>query len=397
MDHLIKTVGTALDIVEGELLGASTHHGKRIAVLCTAMGRYLDMSGEELLALSSGAILHDNALTEYILAEREGKKHDPAMKLHCELGQRNLESLGFGEVVRDMLLYHHEKADGSGPFGRKEGEFPLSAELISIADYLDVFYHFQRVAGYDLPVLRADISVQKGKLFTCRATEAMRAVLDEDMLFSLRDDRIEETADRLLPPWTVDMEDKSVRDFAEFVIRIIDYKSGFTKEHSSGIAEKAWYLGGYYGFDSTVRTHFYLAAALHDLGKLATPVDILEKQGKLTDDEFRIIADHVYQTWRLLKDIRGLEQICAWASNHHEKLDGSGYSFGKKAEDLDFNSRLLACIDIYQAVSEPRPYHPARNHKDTMVILYDMAGKGQIDEQIVRDLDQVFSDRAGRL
>jgi HD-GYP domain-containing protein (c-di-GMP phosphodiesterase class II) len=393
MDRLIKTVGTALDIVEGELLGATTHHGKRIAVLCTAMGRHLNMSGEELLALSSGAILHDNALTEYILAEREGNKHDPAMKLHCELGQRNLESLGFGEVVRDMLLYHHEKADGSGPFGKKEGEFPISSELISIADYLDVFYHFQQVASYDLPVLRADISIQKGKLFTCRAAEAMRAVLDEDMLFSLRDDRIEETAESLLPPWTVDMEDKTIRDFAEFIIRIIDYKSEFTKEHSAGIAEKAWYLGGYYGYDSTVRTGFYLAAALHDLGKLATPADILEKQGKLSNDEFRIITEHVYHTWRLLKEIKGLEEICAWASNHHEKLDGSGYCFGKKAEDLDFNSRLLACIDIYQAVSEPRPYHPARSHQDTMVILYDMAGKGQIDEKIVRDLDKVLPGR----
>jgi HD-GYP domain-containing protein (c-di-GMP phosphodiesterase class II) len=399
MDQLIKTIGTALDIVEGELLGASTNHGKRIAVLCTAMGRHLNMSEEEVLALSAGAILHDNALTEYILAEREGKKHDPAMKLHCELGQRNLESLGFGEIVRDMLLYHHEKADGSGPFGKKEGEFPLSAEIISIADYLDVFYHFQQAAVYDLPVLRADISVQKGKLFTGRAAEALRAVLDDRMLFSLRDDRIEETADKLLPPWTVDMEDEVIKNFAEFIIRIIDYKSRFTKEHSLGIAEKAWYLGGYYGYDNTARTHFYLAAALHDLGKLAIPVDILEKQGKLTDHEFRIIAKHVYHTWRLLKDIRGFEQICTWASSHHEKLDGTGYSFGKKAGGLDFNSRLLACIDIYQGVSEPRPYHPARNHRDTMAVLYDMAAKGLIDEGIVRDLDKIlpgFTPRTSR-
>jgi HD-GYP domain-containing protein (c-di-GMP phosphodiesterase class II) len=289
-----------------------------------------------------------------------------------------------------MLLYHHEKADGSGPFGKKEGEFPLSAELISISDYLDVFYHFQQVATYDLPVLRADISIQKGKLFTSRAAEAMRAVLNEDMLFSLRDDRIEETAGLLLPPWAVDMEDKAIRRFGEFIIRIIDYKSEFTREHSSGIAEKAWYLGGYYGYDNTARAQFYLAAALHDLGKLATPMDILEKKGKLTDDEFRVIAGHVHHTRRLLKDIPGLEQVCAWASNHHEKLDGSGYSSGKKAGELDFNSRLLACIDIYQAVSEPRPYHPARNHQDTMAVLYDMAARGQIDEGIVRDLDKVL-------
>jgi HD-GYP domain-containing protein (c-di-GMP phosphodiesterase class II) len=120
-------------------------------------------------------------------------------------------------------------------------------------------------------------------------------------------------------------------------------------------------------------------------------VAILEKPDKLTNEEFHIITDHVLQTYELLKNIDGFELICAWASNHHEKLDGSGYPFGKKAVDLDFNSRLMACIDIYQAVSEERPYHPQRNHADTMAILYDMAGKGFIDSGITADLDRYLA------
>ncbi|MDR1143634.1 MAG: phosphohydrolase, partial [Spirochaetaceae bacterium] len=95
-------------------------------------------------------------------------------------------------------------------------------------------------------------------------------------------------------------------------------------------------------------------------------------------------------------DIEGFGHICGWAANHHEKLDGSGYPFGKKAEDLDFNSRLIACIDIYQAVSEERPYHPGRNHAETMKVLYDMAERGKIDGGIVRDLDAVLAEYDGR-
>jgi HD-GYP domain-containing protein (c-di-GMP phosphodiesterase class II) len=186
------------------------------------------------------------------------------------------------------------------------------------------------------------------------------------------------------------MEDHVIINFADFAIRIIDYKSNFTRKHTSGIAEKAWFLGGHYGYDATERTQLYLAAALHDLGKLAIPSEILEKPGKLDNDEFNIIKSHVYLTWELLKDIEGFEKVCDWASNHHEKLDGSGYCFGKKAEDLDFNSRLLACIDIYQAVSESRPYHPPRSHKDTMEILYRMAAEGYVDDKIVREMDQVL-------
>jgi HD-GYP domain-containing protein (c-di-GMP phosphodiesterase class II) len=149
-------------------------------------------------------------------------------------------------------------------------------------------------------------------------------------------------------------------------------------------------MGEYYGYDPAGKARLCLAAGLHDIGKLAIPTEILEKPGRLTDGEFRIIAGHVKKTAELLKDIEGFEDIHAWASNHHEKLDGSGYPLGKKAEELDFNSRLMACIDIYQAVSEERPYHPARDHRSTMEILHDMAGKGAIDENIVRDIDKTL-------
>ncbi|MDR0818621.1 MAG: hypothetical protein LBN43_03495, partial [Oscillospiraceae bacterium] len=91
MDQLIKSIATALDIVEGELLGATTHHGKRIATLCATMGKYLGLNETDLSALTTCALLHDSALTEYILAERQG--HAPALASHCQEGQNNAERL----------------------------------------------------------------------------------------------------------------------------------------------------------------------------------------------------------------------------------------------------------------------------------------------------------------
>jgi HD-GYP domain-containing protein (c-di-GMP phosphodiesterase class II) len=123
---------------------------------------------------------------------------------------------------------------------------------------------------------------------------------------------------------------------------------------------------------------------------------ILEKPDKLTDEEFRVIHEHVRITYELLKDIDGFEQICGWASNHHEKLDGTGYPFGKKANELDFNSRLIACLDVYQAVSEERPYHPGQDHAATMKILRRMADQGRLDASIVKDLDEVMAEYSGR-
>jgi putative nucleotidyltransferase with HDIG domain len=391
MDNLIRAIGGALDIVEGELLGASTHHGKRLAVLTCAMGRHLGKSEKELSALTSCALLHDNALTEYILSEREGWQQEHNLKLHCEIGQRNAETLQFITDIGGFILYHHERADGSGPFGKKGGEYPWGAELIAIADSIDVTHHLQRISPDRLPLLRRSIAENSGSVYTPFSVETLLAVLDEDMLLSLWDDRILNTMDALNLPWTMDIESEVILNLAGFVSHIIDYKSAFTCRHSGGIADKAGIMAAWYGYDQTLRAKLYLAASLHDIGKLATPTDILEKPGKLDNDEFNIIKNHVRKTHEMLADIGGLEQIREWASNHHEKLDGSGYPFGKKAEELDFNSRLMTCIDIYQAVSEARPYHPERDHGTTIKILYEMAEKGQLDEQIVKDMDKALS------
>jgi HD-GYP domain-containing protein (c-di-GMP phosphodiesterase class II) len=384
LDKLIKNVGTALDIIESELLGAVTNHGKRVAVLVEAMGRYLGVDENFPIC----ALFHDNALSEYILSERMGlAPHDPTMKLHCELGQKNIEALLFNGDVTGCILYHHEWADGRGPFGKREGEYPLAAELICLADSTDVAHRYNRYPEDKLPELLALIKKDAGVHFTHRAAEAACAVINGELLRSLRDDRIREASERVIAPIETDMKDKVILRFALLVARIIDYKSAFTRRHTSQIANKAWLMGNRYNWDEDHKAQFFLAASLHDLGKLSTPIEILEKPDILTHEEFLVIKDHVKVTRELLKDIDGLETICDWASNHHEKLDGSGYPLGKKGDQLDFNSRLLACIDIYQAVSEERPYHPRRSHADTMTVLKDMAAKGFIDGNIVNDLD----------
>jgi HD-GYP domain-containing protein (c-di-GMP phosphodiesterase class II) len=396
MDKLIKAIATALDLVEGELLGASTHHGKRVAVLAAAMGRRLGIEDEALLPLTTCALLHDNALTDYILSERMGEAQGQMMRLHCEYGQRNVDSLLFKTDVSGFVLYHHERPNGEGPFKKKEGEIPLGAELIGVADTFDVIHHLEQVQPRELPQLHRELWDGMGTNYSRRAVLAMVNVLDEDMLRSLENERILETAEKFIPPWFIDIEDQVLFNLAKFVTHIIDDKSVFTRRHTSQIANKAWLLGGYYGYEPGLRAQFYLAAALHDIGKLAVPAAILEKPGALTPEEFEIIKSHVTKTGELLEGIDGFEYIYEWAVNHHEKLDGSGYPLGKRAEELDFNSRLLACIDIYQAVSEERPYHPGRGHGETIKILHEMADRGGLDRDIIRDLDKALAEWSGR-
>jgi HD-GYP domain-containing protein (c-di-GMP phosphodiesterase class II) len=395
-DEVIRVIGRGLDLVEAEVLGVSPNHGKRIAVLAAAMGRHLGMDDAVLSDVITCGFLHDNALTEYKLLERQGAKEKPSWGLHCEYGERNVRGLPFRTGAEGFIRYHHERADGKGPFGRREGEYPLGAQLVAIADMLDSQWHLQQAAVERLPELREKIAEGRGTRFTGEAAGAMLAVLDEPMLLSLRDDRVFAAAEAAVPPWPVEAGSGALIPAAELAAHVIDYKSAFTKTHTTAIADRAWIMASHYGCDDAMKDQLYLAAALHDIGKLAIPPEVLEKPGRLDEREFGIIKRHVSHTAELLEGLSSLDAVRRWAVNHHEKLDGSGYPAGLKAEELDFNSRLIACIDIYQAISEKRPYHPERSHGETMRILYKMAEHNTIDGNIVADLDAVMAGYSGR-
>ena len=101
---------------------------------------------------------------------------------------------------------------------------------------------------------------------------------------------------------------------------------------------------------------------MHDIGKLIVSNDILEKPGKLTEYEFAEMKDHAAATYRILSKIKGIPDIVEWAANHHEKLNGKGYPRALSEKDLSFEEQLMACIDIYQALTEKRPMRkPSRS------------------------------------
>lgn len=390
LNDLLGQFSVALDSVEAGLVGATPYHGKRVAVLSMAIGSALGWQSPRLTGLGGCALLHDNALTEYILSENPNNQQKLNLKTHCILGQQNCQCLPFAQNIDGFVLYHHECADGTGPFGLMEGEYPEEAGIIALADQTDVRFRLQTLDRGGLEPLKRFLDGNPH--FSKTHSQAAIAALDGPLLDSLRDSEIHWTLAKAMPDQKRTLSDGEIISLAEIVSKIIDYKSHFTKEHTSQIANKAWMISASYGNSRSQQARLFLAAALHDLGKLMTPLSILEKPGALTSEEFSVIKQHVLHTWELLSPIRGLEQITQWAANHHEKLDGSGYPFGKSAAELDFNSRLMACIDIYQAVREARPYHTARSHKDTMQILNSMAENGKVDLSIVRDLDRVFKD-----
>ncbi len=182
----------------------------------------------------------------------------------------------------------------------------------------------------------------------------------------------------------------------EFMSKIIDFRSPFTAMHSAGVATTAVALAELVGMSEDECKMMRIAGYLHDIGKLKIPNEILDKPGKLTDEEFNIMKEHAYYTWIILKDVGGFEQISAWAALHHEKLNGSGYPFHLGERELSLGSRIMTVADIFSALTEERPYRKSMEKERVVTILREDAQRGLLSGSVADLLIEHYDAINGR-
>ena len=129
------------------------------------------------------------------------------------------------------------------------------------------------------------------------------------------------------------------------------------------------------------REHLKYAALLHDIGKLGVPSEILDKPGKLTEEEWKLMRRHPEIAVELLKPVGLYDPILKWILYHHERMDGSGY-YGLKGKEIPLASRMLAIVDTFSAVTVGKSYRPARPYEDGIATLRLVAG-AQLDPELV--------------
>ena len=393
LNHFLSAVSFVLDYAEHDVFGVPLNHGKRVAYIAWRIGQRIGLGDDDIFDLVSLAILHDIGLSKYI-----GNKERIAdfanyevIQGHCVIGEQSIKKYPFLKKEKNIILYHHEHLDGSGFFHISGQDLPLKAQIISFADYIDTHFQADKFYGAYADRARQRILSMRERQYAAPLCDAFLE-LSRRPCYRLdqRPENIYRCLHRGIPERTVDMSYDDLIWITEIMSDIIDAKSRFTWRHSKGLAEKAGTMAGFYEYDSVQHTKLVIAANLHDLGKLLIPNRILEANRALTEDEFALIQSHTYYTRQVLSQIDGFEDITEWASNHHEKLDGSGYPYGKTAAQLDFNSRLMGCLDIYQALTEDRPYREGMPHAKAVGIMRDLAVSGRIDANIVRDVQSVF-------
>ena len=141
--------------------------------------------------------------------------------------------------------------------------------------------------------------------------------------------------------------------------KVIDAKSPYTAGHSERVADYTEQLGLRFGVLPARLRRLRRAATLHDVGKLGVSSAILEKPGKLDDDEWVIMRSHASHTQAILGRIGVLSEMAPIAAAHHERLDGRGYPLGLEDDDITRETRIITLCDFYDALTAERPYRGA--------------------------------------
>ncbi|MCL1926612.1 MAG: HD-GYP domain-containing protein [Syntrophorhabdaceae bacterium] len=171
----------------------------------------------------------------------------------------------------------------------------------------------------------------------------------------------------------------------------IDAKDQYTHGHSSRVAWFSKALGKQLGISDTELHDLDVAAYMHDLGKIGISESILSKPGKLTTEEFVEIKKHPLLTHKILEPIRLSPTIVDAAVQHHERLNGTGYPFGLKGDQISPLARIIAVADIFDALTSKRPYRDCMTVEKALGIICDDIDS-VFDRRVVQALTNVIED-----
>ena len=171
-------------------------------------------------------------------------------------------------------------------------------------------------------------------------------------------------------------------DVLDSLVLAIDTKDRYTRRHSEDVARYASFLAARLDLYDDFRHSLYRAGRLHDIGKIGIPDGILRKPGKLTDDEYAIVKQHVALGDLIVRDLHDEELVRAGVRHHHERWDGKGYLTGLAGEDIPLIARLLAIADAFSAMTTTRPYRKALSVDEALRRLED-ASATQLDARLV--------------
>lgn len=370
---LLSAISYLIDIAQGR-----KEHATKVTYISLQIAKQLQIEKEELKKIYYASFLHDIGITVSDDGFYTSHVDIQLAKKHCLLGCEFIKKLPLNEEISEIVKYHHEFYNGSGTFGYDQTVLPLASQIINFADQVDINMDWSKPYYLQFDDLKGWVVKNKGILFNPLVVDAFLDIADKDKFWlDLHNPQLRQIILELLPDEEVYFDIQTMLKFSEAIALLIDNKSKFTHLHSQGLSNIAFEIAKIIGLDEQTSNKLKIAAYLHDLGKMVIPNEILDKEGKLTKEEFYIIKSHPYYTKLILNQIPVFKgEIANWAGNHHERADRSGYPEKLGKEQLSLLDRVIGICDVYQALIEDRPYRKGLSKKEALSIIFDMVKNG---------------------
>ncbi len=182
----------------------------------------------------------------------------------------------------------------------------------------------------------------------------------------------------------------------DMIARVIELRDPYTAGHESRVGELAAAIGAEMGLDEARQRGLRIAGAVHDVGKISVPAEILTRPGKLSDAEYQLVKQHAQSGFDILKAVDFPWPVAEVARQHHERLDGSGYPNGLKGDAIILEARIIAVADVVESMAAHRPYRAGLGIDCALAEIERHAGT-QFDPAVAAACLRLFRNQGYRL
>lgn len=377
--QFLEIVQRTLNKIDSRLVNHGEKVGYIVFVILNSMNKF---NKDDIAEITLMGILHDIGAykTEEIDDIMEFENSD--VWFHSIYGYLFMKSLSIMKEKALPILHHHLPYSNYKERGLLDDDL---AGLIYLADRIDVV-----LVASNVEVCLGWIRQNRGTLLSPYWMDKFFALPDyEKLLNKICDQSYRESARKMAATLKFDYD--LIESYLTVVACSIDFRSEYMILHTITTVNVSVAIGKRMGLSEEELNDLYYGTLLHDIGKISTPISILEKPGKLTDEEMFIMKQHVVETRNILEGSIH-QDVVEIAARHHERIDGSGYPQHLKLADLTLPECICAVADIVSALVQERSYKNAYDKERALGIIVEMDSKGLLNRDVVKEVVENFDE-----